>query len=91
MYSNRNAYLGMGFWELRMLQEIFWGFSQSIKLGSVRGTCRVCSKGPEILPFYSVENATNRRNTVLKIWWQLVILTRENSRISLPLSISMAG
>ncbi len=65
MYLN-NAYFGNGVWGVEDASEVFWGFSGQLSLDRSAVLAGML-KGPEIYnPLYSVENATNRHNTVLK-------------------------
>ena len=59
--------LEMGFGELRMLPRSILGVSASQLSLDQSAVLAGMLKGPEIYnPLYSVENATNRRNTVLQ-------------------------
>ena len=62
-----NAYFGNGVWGIEDASKKYFGVSASqLSLISLRFLAGML-KGPEIYnPLYSVENATNRRNTVLQ-------------------------
>ncbi len=66
-------------------KKYFWGFSQSIKLGSVRVLAGMLKGAWVYNPLFGRECD---RSPLLssKIWWQLVILTRKQ-QISLLLSV----
>ena len=66
MYLN-NAYFGNGVWGIEDASKKYFGVSAS-QLSLDQSAVLACMlKGPEIYnPLYSVENATNRRNTVLQ-------------------------
>ena len=66
MYLN-NAYFGNGVWELKMLVKKYFGISASDLTIEQSAVLAGMLKGPEIYnPYYSLENAINRRDTVLQ-------------------------
>ena len=66
MYLN-NAYFGNGVWGIEDASKKYFGVSASQLSLDQSAVLAGMLKGPEIYnPLYSVENATNRRNTVLK-------------------------
>lgn len=65
MYLN-NAYFGNGVWGIEDASKKYFGVSASQLSLDQSAVLAGMLKGPEIYnPLYSVENATNRRNTVL--------------------------
>ena len=65
MYLN-NAYFGNGVWGIEDASKKYFGVSASQLTLDQSAVLAGMLKGPEIYnPLYSVENATNRRNTVL--------------------------
>ncbi|MFS9083009.1 penicillin-binding protein PBP2A [Streptococcus australis] len=66
MYLN-NAYFGNGVWGIEDASKKYFGVSSSELTLDQSAVLAGMLKGPEIYnPLYSVENATNRRNTVLQ-------------------------
>ena len=66
MYLN-NAYFGNGVWGIEDASTKYFGVSASQLTLDQSAVLAGMLKGPEIYnPLYSVENATNRRNTVLQ-------------------------
>ena len=66
MYLN-NAYFGNGVWGIEDASKKYFGVSASELTLDQSAVLAGMLKGPEIYnPLYSVENATNRRNTVLQ-------------------------
>ena len=66
MYLN-NAYFGNGVWGIEDASKKYFGVSASELTLDQSAILAGMLKGPEIYnPLYSVENATNRRNTVLQ-------------------------
>lgn len=66
MYLN-NAYFGNGVWGVEDASQKYFGISASQLSVEQSAVIAGMLKGPEIYnPYYSVENATNRRNTVLQ-------------------------
>ena len=66
MYLN-NAYFGNGVWGIEEASKKYFGVSASQLSLDQSAVLAGMLKGPEIYnPLYSVENATNRRNTVLQ-------------------------
>ena len=66
MYLN-NAYFGNGVWGIEDASKKYFGVSASELTLDQSAVLASMLKGPEIYnPLYSVENATNRRNTVLQ-------------------------
>lgn len=66
MYLN-NAYFGNSVWGVEDAAQKYFGTSAANLTLDQAATLAGMLKGPEIYnPYYSVENATNRRNTVLK-------------------------
>ena len=66
MYLN-NSYFGNGVWGVEAASHKYFGVSASQLTRDQAATLAGMLKGPEIYnPLYSVENATNRRNTVLQ-------------------------
>lgn len=66
MYLN-NAYFGNGVWGIEDASKKYFGVSASQLSLDQSAVLAGILKGPEIYnPLYSVENATNRRNTVLQ-------------------------
>ena len=66
MYLN-NAYFGNGVWGIEDASKKYFGVSASQLSLNQSAVLAGMLKGPEIYnPLYSVENATNRRNTVLQ-------------------------
>lgn len=66
MYLN-NAYFGNGVWGVEDASKKYFGVSASQLSLDQSAVLAGMLKGPEIYnPLYSVENATNRRNTVLQ-------------------------
>ena len=66
MYLN-NAYFGNGVWGIEDASKKYFGVSASQLSLDQSAVLAGMLKGPEIYnPLYSVENATNRRNTVLQ-------------------------
>ena len=66
MYLN-NAYFGNGVWGIEDASKKYFGVSASQLRLDQSAVLAGMLKGPEIYnPLYSVENATNRRNTVLQ-------------------------
>ena len=66
MYLN-NAYFGNGVWGIEDASKKYFGVSASELTLDQSAVLAGMLKGPEINnPLYSVENATNRRNTVLQ-------------------------
>ena len=66
MYLN-NAYIGNGVWGIEDASKKYFGVSASQLSLDQSAVLAGMLKGPEIYnPLYSVENATNRRNTVLQ-------------------------
>ncbi len=67
MYLN-NAYFGNGVWGVEDASQKYFGISASQLSLSQAATLAGMLKGPEIYnPYYSLENATNRRNTVIQV------------------------
>ncbi|MFS1664038.1 penicillin-binding protein PBP2A [Streptococcus sp. zg-JUN1979] len=65
MYLN-NAYFGNGVWGVEDASQKYFGTSAANLTLDEAATLAGMLKGPEIYnPYYSIENATNRRNTVL--------------------------
>lgn len=66
MYLN-NAYFGNGVWGVEDASLKYFGVSASQLSLSQAATLAGMLKGPEVYnPYYSADNATNRRNTVLQ-------------------------
>ncbi|HFU4463135.1 TPA: penicillin-binding protein PBP2A [Streptococcus suis] len=66
MYLN-NAYFGNGVWGVEDASQKYFGISASQLNIEQAALLAGMLKGPEIYnPYYSLENATNRRNTVLQ-------------------------
>lgn len=66
MYLN-NAYFGNGVWGVEDASQKYFGTSASDLTVDEAATLAGMLKGPEIYnPYYSIKNATNRRNTVLQ-------------------------
>ncbi|MGT2772306.1 penicillin-binding protein PBP2A [Streptococcus marimammalium] len=66
MYLN-NSYFGNGVWGVEDASQKYFGVSASQLTLDEAATLAGMLKGPEIYnPYYSIENATNRRNTVLQ-------------------------
>ncbi|MBM7636658.1 penicillin-binding protein PBP2A [Streptococcus saliviloxodontae] len=66
MYLN-NAYFGNSVWGIEDASKKYFGVSASDLTLDEAATLAGMLKGPEIYnPIYSIENATNRRNTVLQ-------------------------
>lgn len=66
MYLN-NAYFGNGVWGVEDASKKYFGVSANELSQGEAATLAGMLKGPEIYnPLYSIENATNRRNTVLQ-------------------------
>ncbi|WP_405054585.1 penicillin-binding protein PBP2A [Streptococcus handemini] len=66
MYLN-NAYFGNGAWGVEDASQKYFGTSASQLTVEQAATIAGMLKGPEIYnPYYSIEYATNRRNTVLQ-------------------------
>nr|WP_230082340.1 MULTISPECIES: penicillin-binding protein PBP2A [unclassified Streptococcus] len=66
MYLN-NAYFGNGVWGVEDASQKYFGTSASQLTVEQAATIAGMLKGPEIYnPYYSIEYATNRRNTVLQ-------------------------
>lgn len=66
MYLN-NAYFGNGVWGVEDASQKYFGIAASQLTIEQSAVIAGMLKGPEIYnPYYSVENATNRRNTVLQ-------------------------
>ncbi|MBJ8350178.1 penicillin-binding protein PBP2A [Streptococcus zalophi] len=66
MYLN-NSYFGNGVWGVEDASQKYFGVSASQLSLDEAATLAGMLKGPEIYnPYYSIENATNRRNTVLQ-------------------------
>lgn len=67
MYLN-NAYFGNGVWGVEDASQKYFGTSAANLTLEQSAVIAGMLKGPEIYnPYYSVENATNRRNTVLHV------------------------
>lgn len=67
MYLN-NAYFGNGVWGVEDASLKYFGRSASDLTLSQAATLAGMLKGPELYnPYYSLENATNRRNTVIQV------------------------
>ncbi|MGT2784662.1 penicillin-binding protein PBP2A [Streptococcus merionis] len=67
MYLN-NAYFGNGVWGVEDASLKYFGISASQLTLSQAATLAGMLKGPEVYnPYYSLENATNRRNTVIQV------------------------
>lgn len=67
MYLN-NAYFGNGVWGVEDASQKYFGVSAADLTVDEAATLAGMLKGPEIYnPYYSLENATNRRNTVLEV------------------------
>ncbi|WP_161980413.1 penicillin-binding protein PBP2A [Streptococcus sp. S784/96/1] len=66
MYLN-NAYFGNGIWGVEDASQKYFGTSAANLALDEAATLAGMLKGPEIYnPYYSIENATNRRDTVLQ-------------------------
>lgn len=66
MYLN-NAYFGNGVWGVQDASQKYFGLNASDLSVEQSAIIAGMLKGPEIYnPYYSIENATNRRNTVLQ-------------------------
>ncbi|MBL6538048.1 penicillin-binding protein PBP2A [Streptococcus suis] len=66
MYLN-NAYFGNGVWGVEDASQKYFGISASQLTLEQAALLAGMLKGPEIYnPYYSLENATNRRNTILQ-------------------------
>lgn len=66
MYLN-NAYFGNGVWGVEDASQKYFGTSAAYLTLEQSATLAGMLKGPELYnPYYSLENATNRRNTVLQ-------------------------
>ncbi|MBM9833939.1 transglycosylase domain-containing protein, partial [Enterococcus faecalis] len=62
------AYFGNGVWGVEDASQKYFGISASQLSLSQAATLAGMLKGPEIYnPYYSLENATNRRNTVIQV------------------------
>ena len=76
MYLN-NAYFGNGVWGVEDASKKYFGVSASEVSLDQAATLAGMLKGPELYnPLNSVEDSTNRRDTVLQIWLQQDILIK---------------
>lgn len=67
MYLN-NAYFGNGVWGVEDASQKYFGISASDLSIEQSALLAGMLKGPEIYnPYYSIENATNRRDTILQV------------------------
>ena len=67
MYLN-NAYFGNSVWGIEDASQKYFGTSAANLTIEQSAILAGMLKGPEIYnPYYSIENATNRRNTVLSV------------------------
>ncbi|MGC4431464.1 transglycosylase domain-containing protein, partial [Streptococcus suis] len=65
MYLN-NSYFGNGVWGVEDASQKYFGTSAANLTLDEAATLAGMLKGPEVYnPYYSIKNATNRRNTVL--------------------------
>ena len=76
MYLN-NAYFGNGVWGVEDASKKYFGVSASEVSLDQAATLAGMLKGPELYnPLNSVEDSTNRRDTVCKIWLRRDILIK---------------
>ncbi|MGT2668283.1 penicillin-binding protein PBP2A [Streptococcus porcorum] len=79
MYLN-NAYFGNGVWGVEDASQKYFGVSASQLTVDEAATLAGMLKGPEIYnPLYSIENATNRRDTILQVMVDAGTLTQEQA------------
>ncbi|MGT2933734.1 penicillin-binding protein PBP2A [Streptococcus catagoni] len=79
MYLN-NAYFGNGVWGVEDASQKYFGTSAANLSLDEAATLAGMLKGPEIYnPYYSIENATNRRNTVLAAMVDAKKITKEQA------------
>lgn len=79
MYLN-NAYFGNGIWGVEDASQKYFGVSASQLTVDEAATLAGMLKGPEIYnPLYSIENATNRRDTILQVMVDAGTLTQEQA------------
>lgn len=79
MYLN-NSYFGNGVWGVEDASQKYFGTSAANLTLDEAATLAGLLKGPEIYnPYYSVENATNRRNTVLSVMVDAGKITKEQA------------
>lgn len=77
MYLN-NAYFGNGVWGVEDASQKYFGTSAANLSLDEAATLAGMLKGPEIYnPYYSIENATNRRNTVLYAMVDAEVISQE--------------
>lgn len=79
MYLN-NSYFGNGVWGVEDASQKYFGTSAANLTLDEAATLAGMLKGPEIYnPYYSVENATNRRNTVLSVMVDAGKITKDQA------------
>ena len=79
MYLN-NSYFGNGVWGVEDASQKYFGTSAANMTLDEAATLAGMLKGPEIYnPYYSVENATNRRNTVLSVMVDAGKITKDQA------------
>lgn len=77
MYLN-NAYFGNGIWGIEDASQKYFGTRAADLTLDEAATLAGMLKGPEIYnPYYSIENATNRRDTVLQVMVDAGKITQE--------------
>lgn len=80
MYLN-NSYFGNGVWGVEDASRKYFGTSAANLTVDEAATLAGMLKGPEVYnPYYSVENATNRRDTVLAVMVDAGKLTKSQAK-----------
>lgn len=88
MYLN-NAYFGNSVWGIEDASLKYFGVHAADLTIEESATLAGMLKGPEIYnPYYSVENATNRRNTVLKAMVDAKKITQQEADTALQVDIT---
>ncbi len=88
MYLN-NAYFGNSVWGIEDASQKYFGTSAANLSVEQAATLAGMLKGPEIYnPYYSVENATNRRNTVLQAMVDAGKISQEEADSASSIDIS---
>lgn len=87
MYLN-NAYFGNGVWGVEDASHKYFGVSAAELTLSQSATLAGMLKGPEIYnPLYSIENATNRRDTILSVMEDAGYISEEEANTAATIGI----
>ncbi|HFU4116818.1 TPA: penicillin-binding protein PBP2A [Streptococcus suis] len=88
MYLN-NAYFGNGVWGVEDASQKYFGISASDLSIEQSALLAGMLKGPEIYnPYYSIENATNRRDTILQVMVDAGVIDQETADASAQVDVA---